>query len=357
MMGLYYINSKKNMFLRTFITLLCLGWVAAAGTVPASASPQLPPANQTQAPLLAELKPVAVVYVNDGSAIASDHAVMVDNMIHEASSNLGLTIQGYVLAKESDMPDQIEKIADTDTSLIVIVEPRDIDALMRIPGLYPDIKFSVVGVARPLYLTNVRSMVFKEQEGAYLMGFIAALYSKSSTVSFLSKDDSDRARNLAYAFLQGTRYTHTDIQIIEQLGNKTAVRASGGTARLPETRELNADIVFVLDEELLESALRTAKMQRQLVISYDHGLTHEHPQLILTSLLKHYDLAMYHTLRSYRRGEWRAGSETMGIGNSYIDYVLDSENRTMISKEMIEQVEMVKDYVSQGVIQVTGLPQ
>ena len=66
---------------------------------------------------------------------------------------------------------------------------------------------------------------------------------------------------------------------------------------------------------------------------------------------------MYHTLRSYTRNEWRAGSESMGIGNSYIDYVLDTENRTLLPKGTIEQIEMVKDFVSQGVIQVNTLQQ
>lgn len=344
----YTIKSKKNMLLQTLLSFcfwICLATGAAASAVP------LPGLT----PQAGESKPVAVVYFNNGSAIANDHAAMIESMIQEAGTNLGLTIEGYALPDESELAGQIEKIADTDTGFIIIIEPHDIEALSRIPGLYPDIKFSVIGIARPLYLTNVRSMLFNEPEGAYLMGVLSALHSRNGVVSFVSKDDNDTTRNLAYAFLQGIRYTRNDVQVIERLGSKTTVRSGNITSEMQEPAGPNADIVFVLDENLLPAALHTARVQKQLVITNNHSLTDEHPTLVLTSLLKHYDLAMYRTLRSYRRGEWRAGSESMGIGDSSIDYVLDNDNKAYIPKEMIEQIEMVKDYVSQGIITIDSL--
>lgn len=357
----YVSESKKTMSLRkrALFLLIALAFLAAA-PLPAALSgdalamPVLPPGATAEPTTVAQVRPAAVIYFNSGSRIDAAHAGMIQHMVHEAASNLGVTVNEYALEKESDLPPLMEKIADTDTSLVIIIEPRDIDALMKIPGLYPDIEFSVIGVPRPLYLVNVRSLLFKEPEGAFLMGALAALHSKTGTVSFIGSHDDSATRNLAYAFLQGTRYARGDVRIVEQLDSKITVRNAPGSRG---GDELAPDIVFVLDEELLDNAVKSARAQKQLLITYNHTLTGEYPNIVLTSLLKHYDLAIYHTLLSYKRGQWRPGTESMGIGNSYLDYVLDSENKNLIPKEIIEQMEMVKDYVAQGAIQIATLPQ
>ena len=189
-----------------------------------------------------------------------------------------------------------------------------------------------------------------------MIGVLSALHTKTGTVSIASKENSERSRSLAYAFLQGVKYANEDAQIIEQLGT-TVNRRHTRQERTKPLNDATPDIVFVLDEALLDTALAGARSKKQMIITYDHNLTGAHPGLVLTSLVNHCDLALYNTLRYYTRNEWRPGSETMGIGNSYIDYVLDTENRTLLSKDSIEQIEMVKDFMSQGVIQVSPLLQ
>ena len=334
-------TSVKPKYDGIFARILCM--VSLLALIPAGA-------DATQNP--AELKPAAIVYFNSGSAIDADHASMIGSMVKEASSTLGVAVRDYPLPSETGLSEQIEKIADSDVGLIVIVEPHDTEALAKLPSLYPDIRFTVIGASRPLYLTNVRSIAFKESEGVFMMGALAALESKSGTVSFLAKENNNVSRNLAYAFLQGTQHANADVQILEQLGKDNTRRTTGAAPK-----ETNADIVFVLDEELLDNALRNARNKKQLVITCNHALTGAYPGVVLTSLVNHYDLALYHTLHSYRRGIWRSGSETMGIGNSYIDYALDADNRKLIPKETVEQIETVKDFVSQGIIQISALAQ
>ncbi len=303
-----------------------------------------------------ELKSAAIVYFNSGTSLESDHANMIKSMVKEASSNLGVTINEYPLGSEAQLADQVEKIADTNIGIIIIMEPKDTEQLAKIPSLYPDIHFTIIGAAHSMYLTNVRSISFKETEGVFMMGVLAALQTKSGTVSFIAKDNNEYSRSLAYAFLQGTKYANAEVQILEQLGTNITHRTPSPEIN-PTPHESVPDIVFVLDEDLLGEAVRNARLKKQLIITCNHMLTGAYPGLVLTSLVNHYDLAIYHTLHAYTRNEWRSGSETMGIGNSYIDYALDTENRTLMPKETIEQIETVKDFVSQGIIQVNTLTQ
>ncbi len=356
MMILHPNSSQKNMISQILSRLCIVACFLATSSVFAEPVAPLLPATPATASKVIGIKPAAIVYFNNGTSIEEDHAAVIKSMVKEASTNLGMRIEPYPLTSENELVGQIEKIADTEVGLIVIVEPHNIETLSKIPSLYPDIHFTIIGASKPLYLTNVRSIAFKEPEGVFMMGVLAALHSKAQVVSFLSKDNNENSRNLAYAFLQGIKYANADVQIVEQLG-KNATRRVSDANHNASAADTSADIVFVLDEDLLEMTLKNARHKKQLVITYNHSLTGAYPGLVLTSLLNHYDLAVYHTLRSYMRNEWRSGSESMGIGNSYIDYVLDTENRTLLPKGTIEQIEMVKDFVSQGVIQVNTLQQ
>jgi len=302
------------------------------------------------------LKPVAIIYFDNSTDIAHDRRTMIEGMIKEASQNLGLAIRNYVLPNEDTLPEQVEKIADDGIGMIVIIEPQKINALAKIPSLYPDIDFTVIGVNTPLYLANVRSMVFRDQEGTYLMGVLAALRTKTGTIGFISKSDDETTRNLAYAFLQGAKRTNPDIMITEELGDKITHGTS--TASIPKSvqkSESKADITFVLDDELLDSQIRTAGAQKKFIITYDHDLTNAYPGIVLTSLIKHYDLAIYHILRRYAQGQWRSGSQSMGVANSFLDYVLNNSNKALMPKETIGQLEMNKDFISQNVLQINAL--
>lgn len=324
-------------------SLLCIsGMTLAAATAAAPGTSEPIP------------KPAAVIYFNDGTDISREHASMVSRMVRELTSNYNVPIKEIVLPNETQLATRVEKVADEDIGLVLIVEPHNAEALARIPSLYPDINFSIIGASAPLYLTNVRAMHFREQEGTFMMGALAALRTQTSTVAFASTSDNPITRNLAYGFLQGAKHANPEIKVIQLLGLKTdSMKAS----TLKTLSESGADILYIQDEELIETAVASAKARKQFLILNNHDLTTTHPGLVLTSLLKHYDLAMYQTFRSYSRGEWKPGSQTMGIGNGFIDYVLASSNKPLLPKETVEQIETTKDFVSQGLVQVNTLVQ
>ncbi|NBO19435.1 MAG: BMP family ABC transporter substrate-binding protein [Proteobacteria bacterium] len=299
----------------------------------------------------APVKPVIVIYFNDGTELAHQHADMISRMVRELSGFYNTKITEMPLAAESELPGQIDRIADEDVGLVLIIAPKNIEALAKIPSLYPDVNFTIIGANAPLYFTNVRAMNFRDHEGTFMMGSLAALRTQTGTISFISSQDNTVTRNLAYAYLQGAKHANPEVKVVQQLG----VKPKGKSGEKSEG--VQPDIVFVQDEELLEPTLRNAKAQKQMIITNNHDIIARHPGLVLTCLLRHYDLAMYQTLRSYSRGEWKPGSQSMGIGSGFIDYVLTGSNKQYLPRETIEQIETVKDFVAQGLVQVNHLVQ
>lgn len=294
----------------------------------------------------ARLKPIAVIHFTDNSAIDKEHAEMIRHMVRQAKSDFHVTIEDVELNNESSLASRIDKIADSDVGLIIIIEPRDTQALMRIPSLYPDIHFSIIGANAPLFFPNVQTMIFRDQEGLFMTGVLAALRSKTGTISFLSKEDDAYSRDMAYAFFQGAKYAIPEIQVVQRLG--------GARSRGKSPAD-TADVQFLLDDSLIDNSLVGAREQKRLIIPFNHDLTGAYPGVVLTSLLKHYDLAIYTALQEYRQNAWKPGTRALGLGNGYIDYVLDNSNKSMMSKKLIEQMEMTRDLVSQGIVQISPL--
>lgn len=333
-----------------FQWVICVLLLSAACIVHASAATNNPiPSeyiNPPEAP--AKPKPAAVIYFQNNSTDTYDHSDAIETMVLESRREFRLQIETYPLATEALLATTIDTIAEGDTGLIVIIAPKDTAALMKIPGLYPDIHFTIIGAQTPIYLINVHSLTFSEEEGGFISGALAALQSKTGTVSFISSDDTASTRNFAYAYLQGAKYVNPQVQVLQQLGAQSVSRQQA-------VHESNADITFVMDDDLLPSMLQHAKEKKRLLITQNPRALSNDNKEVLTSLIKHYDFALYRTLKNHANHTWAPGTHMIGLGNGYIDYVVDSQNRGMFNKDNIERVERTKDLVSQGVIKINPL--
>lgn len=298
-------------------------------------------------------KPSYVITFHGFSDQEKQRSTMVSNMIRELATLQPLSIDHVILSAENELPQAIEKIAEQDVGIILIIDAKNHEQLAKLPALYPDINFAIIGGQSPIYAPNVRTMHFREQEGAFMTGAIAALRTQSGVVGYLAAEDSPATRNLAYAFLQGAKHSNPEVRIVQQLGPPKNTKPGSS----PFIGDTQPDIVFVQDDTILDSAIQMAKSGKLRLITNNHDISAQYPGLMLTTLVKHYDLAMYQTVRAYTRDEWKAGSQSLGIGSGYIDYQLGSSNKELLPKEIIEQIETTKDLVGQGLIAVNNLGQ
>ncbi len=280
------------------------------------------------------LKPVAVIY------FPGPNEERIASMVAELQGDFSLTVEGHRLENESELAARIETIAENPVGMVVVVAPEKLDALLKIPSLYPDINFSIVDVDKPVYLANVRTLIFDEQEGAFLIGAVAALSSPSGKIAIAGANDTPHARNFIYAFIQGAKYARGDAQVGHYF------------IRSKTTLDNGTDTLFLLDRELLTPTLLKRKPKRPWLITYDTALP-EHGEILLTSLIRHRDLALYSVVKSYAQERWSPGSETLGVTGGYFDYALDNRNKAQLSKEIVARIEEIKDLMTQQVVRVT----
>lgn len=306
----------------------------------------------------AEAKPKfnpAIVYLYSSSQ--SDRA-FIDAAragIERAQRELNTNVPEHRMHSTDDITATIKKVADSGASPIIAVGYQNVMPVLNIAERYPNTHFTVIdGLVPPLY-PNVQSIIFKDHEGAFLVGMIAAKVARDDHIGFIGGMDIPLIRNFSQGFAQGARYAKPDIRIdVDMVGNGPEAWSNPEKAHELALKQFEggADVVFAAAGGsglgVLEAADRTGKY----AIGVDTNQNGLYPGHVLTSMVKRVDIAVYDTLKTSYEGKWNPGIKYLGIREGALDYAVDNNNRNLISEKLIEDVAMAKERIISGVIDV-----
>ena len=136
---------------------------------------------------------------DDKPAIVFDIGGKFDKSFNESMFNgsekfkaeSGIAYGEFEIANEAQREQAIRNFAEKGNSPIIAAGFAQAEALGKVAKEYPDLKFAIVDMV--VDLPNVQSIVFKEQEGSYLVGMMAAMASKSGKVGFVGGMEIGRA--------------------------------------------------------------------------------------------------------------------------------------------------------------------
>ncbi len=204
---------------------------------------------------------------------------------------------------------------------------------------------------------NVNSVLFKEEEGSYLVGVAAAIASKSKKIGFVGGMDIPLIRSFACGYAQGAKATNPKVETMQNMVGTTSAAwndpAKGGElARAQFDR--GVDVVFAVAGGSGMGTLQTAKEKGKLGIGVDSNQNYLHPGTMLTSMVKHVDNAIYDSFMEMKNGTWKPGVTYKGLKENGVDWVVDKDNRALVTPEMEKKVNEAKANIINGKIKVTS---
>jgi len=306
----------------------------------------------------AEAKPKfnpAIVYLYSSSQ--SDRA-FIDAAragIERAQRELNTKVPEYRMHSTDDITATIKNVADSGASPIIAVGYQNVMPVLNIAERYPNTHFTVIdGLVPPLY-PNVQSIIFKDHEGAFLVGMIAAKVAGDDHIGFIGGMDIPLIRNFSQGFAQGARYAKPDIRIdVDMVGNGPEAWSNPEKAHELALKQFEggADVVFAAAGGSGLGVLEAADHTGKYAIGVDTNQNGLYPGHVLTSMVKRVDIAVYDTLKTSFEGKWNPGIKYLGIREGALDYAVDNNNRNLISEKLIEDVAMAKERIINGVIDV-----
>jgi basic membrane protein A len=200
---------------------------------------------------------------------------------------------------------------------------------------------------------NVRSVVFNEHEGSYLVGMMAAQASKSGTVGFIGGMDIPLIRKFACGYVQGAKAVNPNATVIQNMTGTTPAAWNDpvkGSELTKAQIAQGADVVYAAAGGTGVGVLQTAADEGILSIGVDSNQNYMHPGKVLTSMMKRVDNAVYD---AFTQGEnLETGFNVMGLSNGGVGYALDDNNATLVSADMQAAVDAAAAAIGSGALSV-----
>ena len=216
---------------------------------------------------------------------------------------------------------------------------------------YPDTKFVIIDAV--VDAPNVQSVVFNEEQGSYLVGMLAAMASKTGTVSFVGGMDIPLIRKFACGYAEGAKAANPDIKVIANMTGTTPAAWNDpvkGTELTLAQKSQGSDVVFQAAGGTGVGVLQAAADNEMLGIGVDANQNYMHPGQVLTSMLKRVDNAVYDAFTAGT--DVKPGIESLGVAQDGVGYAMDENNKDLVTADMQAKVEEAKAGIADGSIMV-----
>src|SRR5210317_1003883 len=245
----------------------------------------------------------------------------------------------------------IRRFAESGANPIVMAGFSWATPLAEVAADYPDTKFTIIDMV--VDAPNVRSVVFNEHEGSYLVGMMAAMASESGTVGFIGGMDIPLIRKFACGYVQGVKSVNPDATVIQNMTGTTPAAWNDpvkGSELTKAQIAQGADVVYAAAGGTGVGVLQTAADEGILSIGVDSNQNYMHPGKVLTSMLKRVDNAVYDAFTQSANLE--TGFNVMGLANGGVGYALDEHNASLVSADMQASVDAAAGQIASGALSV-----
>ncbi len=255
----------------------------------------------------------------------------------------------FEISNAAQREQAMRRMAERGADPIVGIGFAQGSSMDKVAREFPKLQFAIVDAE--VKAANVQSILFKEQEGSFLVGMMAALASKTGKVGFIGGMDIPLIRKFQCGYEQGARYANPKVEISANMTGTTP-SAWNDPARGAELAKAQfakgVDVVFAAAGGTGVGVYQAAKDAHKLAIGVDSNQNHLQPGTMLTSMVKRVDVAVYNAFKGTT-----PGVTVLGLKEGGVDYALDEHNAKLVPAAMKQKVDAAKADIMAGKIVVT----
>src|SRR5688572_23300193 len=293
-------------------------------------------------------------------ALLYDLGGKFDKSFNEASFNgaekfkaeTGVEYVEFEVSNASQREQALRRFAEQGRNPIVMAGFSWAEALEKVATDFPDLDFAIIDmvVDKP----NVRSLVFKEHEGSYLVGVMAGMASQTKKVGFIGGMDIPLIRRFGCGYVGGAKAAGAT-EVIQNMTGDTPAAWNDPTkgGEIAKTQiDQGADVIYAAAGGTGVGVLQAAADAGKLGVGVDSNQNGLQPGKVLTSMLKRVDTAVYGAFMDAKEDKLKGGINDLGLKEGGVDYALDDNNKDLITPEMKAAADKAKADIIAGTITV-----
>ncbi len=265
----------------------------------------------------------------------------------------GVTFKVLEGRDDNSSEPMLRSLAEKKFDLIIAVGFSQGEAVKKVAAQFPDRKFVIID--SEVQAPNVRSIMFEEHQGSFVVGAIAALTSKTGKLGFIGGMDIPLIRRFQLGYEAGAKFVNKDVSVMSNYAGVTGDAWNNP----PKGKELalaqygaGADVIFAAAGATGMGLFDAAEEKKKLAIGVDSNQNWVKPGRVLTSMLKRVDVAVYKVTEEAKDGKFAAGVTRYGLESQGVDFALDENNKALITPEILAKANDIKAKIIAGQILV-----
>ena len=261
----------------------------------------------------------------------------------------GIAFRDFEIQNDAQREQAMRKFAKDGFNPVVAIGFSQASALEKVAPEFPKTQFVIVDsvVDKP----NVQSVLFKEGEGSFLVGVLGAMASKTGKVGFVGGMDIPLIHKFSCGYAQGAKYADPKVEVLQNMTGTTADAwhdpVKGGELAKSQM-DRGADVIYHAAGATGNGVLQAAADAGKLGIGVDSDQDGLFPGHVLTSMLKHVDVAVKDSFTASKDGTWKPGITVLGLKQDGVGYAEDQYNKALLTPEMVKAVQAAAADIESG---------
>lgn len=283
--------------------------------------------------------------------------------LERAQKELGVHFTTLETSEGADREAQLRQLAAGPAQIVFGVGFLFSDDIKSLAKEFPEKKFACVdftvtpGDSLP---PNLVALTFKEEEGSFLVGALAALVSKTHKVGFVGGMEIPLIRKFQAGYVAGARAVDPKCEVLVKYAGNTGAAfkdpTKGKELGLAEYHA-GADVIFHASGSTGLGVFEAAKELGKLAIGVDSDQYDSMPGSILTSMVKRVDISVFETIRAVQTNQFVGGVQHLGLAENGVKWVYDERNKALIPDAVKARVDELAAEIIAGRIVVPSVPE
>ncbi|URZ01723.1 Membrane lipoprotein TmpC [Clostridium felsineum] len=282
-----------------------------------------------------------------------------DEGIKKAAKEFNVDYKAIEAKKKDDYKPNLQSLIDNDSDLVFGVGYQMADDLADMAKKYPKKDFAIIDNAYDKQPSNVVSLVFKEQEGSFLVGVIAGKMTKTNKIGFVGGKDQPLINKFLAGYIAGAKTVNPNITVEKNFTNDFADTTKGKEVAT-SLYNGGCDIVYhaaggagigVFD--VAQSLKSQGKDVWAIGVDKDQAVgLPKYADVILTSMVKRVDIATYDTVKALAKDKKFNGGKIENFGLKENGVGVAPSSNKHVPSEILSLVDKYKQAIIDGKIVV-----
>lgn len=280
-----------------------------------------------------------------------------------AARELGARVRFVEPGEGSDREAGLRLLAAEGMDLVIGVGFIFTDDITVLAREYPGVAFACVDYAVSMDAAgnviqppaNLAALKFREEEGSFLVGALAALVGGSKKVGFVGGMDSPLIHKFEAGYRAGVKRVCPDCEVLVQYAGVTpdafANPGRGKELALSQYQQ-GVNVIYHASGSTGLGVFEAARSMNRYGIGVDADQYAEAPGRVLTSMVKRVDESVFDAIQRVKDGTFKGGIYQFGLAENGVGYVYDENNRALIPESVRERVEALREEIIAGRIRV-----